>query len=59
MLDFLYMIVSCSCCYEEDFIRHTQLENKFYEDYPIGKNGENNLNRRKNVKLDENTYNIV
>ena len=54
------MIVSCSCCYEEDFIRHTQLENKFYEDYPIEKNVKNeNLNRRKNLKLDENIYNIV
>ena len=33
IVDFLFMMISCSCC-EDDFIRHTQLENKFYEEYP-------------------------
>jgi len=51
IIEFLYMIISCSCCYEEDFIRHTQLENRFYEDYPNVKS--ENLHRRKNKNYEE------
>jgi hypothetical protein len=35
VLEILWMIITCTCCVEDDmFIRHTQLENKFYEEYP-------------------------